>query len=60
MLDQGVGPPKEGGGRGEKCGGAILEELKIGEIERNDKLWKDITGVFVEFITYDPKPYKKH
>lgn len=39
--------------RGEE---GAMEELKIAEIERKDKLRKDITGVFVEFITYDPKP----
>lgn len=61
MLDQGVGPATErgGGGGGEKRG-ALLLELKIRGIERSDKLWKNITGVFVEFITYDAEPYKKH
>lgn len=58
MLDRGVGPATEGGGRREE--GVLLEGLKIGEIERSDQLWKDITGVFVEFITYDAEPHEKH
>lgn len=49
---------EEEGEEGER--GALLEELKLGVIERRDKLWKNITGVFVEFITYDAEPYEKH
>ncbi len=45
---------------GEGREGVLLEELNIGEIERSDQLRKDITGVFVEFITYDAEPHKKH
>lgn len=44
MLTLGIGPAmeKQWGRR---------ELLKIEQIERIDKLWKGITGVFVEFIT---------
>lgn len=33
-----------------------MEELKTGEIEKRNNIQKDITGVYADFITYDPKP----
>lgn len=58
MLNLGVGSSI--GGEEEEEAEVVLEELKIVEIERSDKLCKDITSVFVEFITYDAEPYERH
>lgn len=57
MLNLGVGSSI--GGEEEEAE-VVLEELKTVEIERSDKLCKDITSVFVEFITYDAEPYERH
>lgn len=47
MLNQGIGPAREGGGVG---GGRmlLLKELTNEAIEKNDQLWKGITDVLLD------------